>query len=147
MSLNDFLVRSEATAEFRDALSEFLRTQMPNERITFHLGAPPVKIERVVTKVLESVPDLEIERIEIDGSSGCEYFRGHLTVHAGGEAHEFRFHWDCRWRAVEQGWTDYFGFADQTRAAREFGYDCFRVWEALADAPATDAEYAGEVRS
>ena len=38
------------------------------------------------------------------------------------------FHWDCKWRAQQQGWVDYFGFPDQTRAAREFGFDCFRSW-------------------
>ena len=44
-------------------------------------------------------------------------------------ARRVRFHWDCKWRALQEGWTDYFGFPDQVRAAREFGHDCFRLWE------------------
>ncbi|HEX8695519.1 MAG TPA: hypothetical protein VF746_24110, partial [Longimicrobium sp.] len=39
-----------------------------------------------------------------------------------------RFVWDCKWKAEQHGWHDYFGFPDQGRAAREFGYDCFRAW-------------------
>jgi hypothetical protein len=46
-----------------------------------------------------------------------------------------RFYWDCKWKAQEQGWTDYFGFPDQMRAAREFGYDCFRSWNQLQTEP------------
>ena len=30
-----------------------------------------------------------------------------------------RFHWDCKWKAQQEGWSDYFGFPDQMRAARE----------------------------
>ena len=38
------------------------------------------------------------------------------------------FHWDCKWKAMELEWHDYFGFPDQARAAREHPYACFRAW-------------------
>jgi hypothetical protein len=129
MSLNVFLQRSRATEPFRDAVAAFLRDRRSGERIAFHLHSPPVKVERTLTRVLEAYPELEIERVEIEGVSGCEFFRGRATIHAEDQVRRVRFHWDCRWRAEQEGWTDYFGFADQTRAAREFGYDCFRTWE------------------
>ena len=44
---------------------------------------------------------------------------------------QVRFHWDCKWRAQQEGWVDYFGFPDQIRAAREFGWRCFERWEPL----------------
>lgn len=138
MSLSEFLQRSNATAAFKDGVASFQRSGMPNERVAFVAFAPPVKVERALIKALEEYADLPIESVEIEGSSGCEYFRGQLTVHAGDGSRQVRFHWDCKWRALQQGWTDYFGFPDQTRAAREFGYDCFREWNELATAPALE---------
>ena len=129
MKLREFLEQSQASAEFRDAIQSFLRDGRPNERLRFDLYSPPVKVERTLTKLLEQHPDLPIEQVEIEGSSGCEFYRGQLRVTTESDAHRIRFHWDCKWRAMQEGWTDYFGFPDQTRAAREFGYDCFRVWE------------------
>jgi len=131
MSLQSFLQRSGATEAFRDALGRFLRDGRPNEAIRFHPYSPAVKVERTLTKVLEAYPELEIERVEIDAVSGCELFRGTATIGTAGEQRRVRFHWDCRWRAMEEGWTDYFGFPDQVRAAREFGHDCFRTWEEI----------------
>jgi hypothetical protein len=121
---------SSATDEFRSAVSSFLATGGPSERIRFDHRSPRVKVERVMTKLLESEPDLAVEAVTIHASSGCEYYRGELTVDlADGRVRRFAFDWDCRWRAEEQGWTDYFGLPDQMRAAREFGYDCFRRWD------------------
>lgn len=128
--IQSFLDRSQATETFREAAGEFLSSGMPNEKISFDYRSPPVKVERVLTKLLESERDLVIDGLSVDGRSGCEYFRGELTVRvADGETRRFRFHWDCRWRAEQKGWTDHFGFPDQIRAAHELGYDCFRVWE------------------
>jgi hypothetical protein len=86
-------------------------------------------VERTLAKVMVEYPDLPIESIEVRGSSGCEFYRGTAVIRTAGEERHVRFHWDCKWRAEQQGWTDYFGFPDQTRAAREFGYDCFRSWQ------------------
>ena len=140
MTLREFLHRSHSTAAFQDAVAAFQRSGMPNDRIVFSAYSPPVKVERALTKALAEYPELAIERVEIEGSSGCEYFSGKVAIHTDQGVHRVRFHWDCKWRALQQGWTDYFGFPDQTRAAREFGYDCFREWtELTAPAPVLEA--------
>ncbi|CAN5559369.1 hypothetical protein BH24GEM3_BH24GEM3_22610 [soil metagenome] len=126
--LHQFLDQSQATAAFREAVAHFVRTRQPSSAIQFSSRLPPVKIERALTKIIEAYPDLPLERVEIDGTSGCEFFRGTATLSAGAEQRRVEFNWDCRWKAMQVGWTDYFGLPDQIRAAREFGYDCFRVW-------------------
>ncbi len=128
MPLSDFLNRSRATPAFHDAVADFRQSYRSNDRVRFDGGSPPVKVERTLTQLLRMEPELEIERVEIRGSSGCEFFRGELVAYTAQGRHVIRFHWDCKWKAREQGWTDYFGFPDQIRAAREFGYDCFRSW-------------------
>lgn len=128
MSLSSFLNRSRALPAFREAAVEFVRTGRASERIAFSGGLPPVKVERAITKLLESSPELELESVEIRGSSGCEYFRGELSARTPEGEHTVSFYWDCKWKAQQQGWSDYFGFPDQARAAREFGHDCFREW-------------------
>ena len=133
MPLRELLARSAATAAFHAAVEEFLRTGAPNAAVAFEPFAPAVKVERTLSKLLEAEPELPIERVELRGSSGCEFYRGELRVESEAGERHVRFEWNCRWRAVEQGWTDYFGFPDQARAAREFGYDCFRVWQPLAE--------------
>lgn len=129
MSLQTFLQRSRATEPFRDAVARFLRDGRANDRVGFQERSPAIKVERTLTKLLEAYPGLAIERVEIDGASGCEFYRGTATVFTAAEERRVHFHWDCKWKAEQEGWTDYFGFADQARAAREFGYDCFRSWE------------------
>lgn len=128
MSLNEFLHRSNSSEQFRQAIADFASSGRPNEWIKFDGRTPPVKVERALTKLLEAHPDLEIESVTIDATSGCEYFRGELQVRTPGDERLVHFDWDCKWRAEQEGWQDYFGFPDQIRAAREFGYDCFRSW-------------------
>jgi hypothetical protein len=128
MTTEDLLLQSPACDAFRAALRSFHNSGRPNERISFDRLSPPVKVERTLTKVLLEYPDLAIESIEVRGSSGCEFFRGTAIVRTATEERHVRFHWDCKWRAEQEGWADYFGFPDQARAAREFGYDCFRSW-------------------
>ena len=132
MTIRDIAARSRATPAFLAALESFQRESRPNPWIQFDRQSPAVKVGRTLTQLLVQNPDLAVDRVAIDGASGCEYFRGELKVVADGEEHRIRFYWDCRWKAEQQGWVDYFGFADQTRAAREFDYDCFREWVALA---------------
>ena len=131
MTLQHCLARSRATDAFKDAVVAFARSGRPNERVAFSPYSPAVKVERTLIKLLEEHPEIELDRVEVRGSSGCEFFRGDLSAFAGDDERRVRFYWDCKWKAVEQGWTDYFGFPDQMRAAREFGYDCFREWEAI----------------
>ena len=129
MPIREFLERSSATEPFREAVAQFLRTGRSCDRIVFDYASPAVKVERTLTKVLEEYPDLALESIELRGSSGCEYYRGQLHLRSAEGERVVRFHWDCKWRAEQEGWKDWFGLADQARAAREFGYDCFRSWE------------------
>jgi hypothetical protein len=131
MKLLELLDDSAATAPFRDAAATFLRDPRPNDRIQFATYSPPVKVLRTLTKLIENYPDLEIERVKVNGQSGCEYFRGEMIVGTPLEERRIRFTWDCKWKALQLGWTDYFGFPDQTRAAREFDHDCFREWAEL----------------
>jgi hypothetical protein len=128
MTIENLLLQSRASDAFQAALGSFLRGGRANERIAFDRLSPPVKVERTLTKVLVEYPDLPIESIEVRGSSGCEFFRGVAVIRTATEERHVRFDWDCKWRAEQQGWRDYFGFADQGRAAREFGFDCFRGW-------------------
>ena len=131
MKIFDLLERSGATEPFRHAVTAFVRDGRPAGRIAFNRECPPVKVERTLTKVLVEYPHLEIESIEIRGRSGCEYFRGDLTVRTSGGEQQVEFHWDCKWRAEQSGWHDYFGFPDQIRAAREYDWRCFLRWEAV----------------
>lgn len=128
MTTAALLNRSAASAPFREALAQFLRDGRPSQRIACGPGCPPVKVERTLHKLLVEYPHLPIESIDLQASSGCEYFRGRLTVRTGSEERRVAFHWDCKWRAEQEGWRDWFGFPDQARAAREFGWDCFRAW-------------------
>jgi hypothetical protein len=129
MTLTQLVSASRASQPFRDALTAFARSHSPNERVQYDPRAcPPVKVERALTQLLATRPDLEIDRVEIQGESGCEYFRGSMRVVSSESELQVRFRWDCRWRAEQQGWRDAFGFPDQIRAAREFGFDCFRDW-------------------
>jgi hypothetical protein len=128
MTILDLLDRSSATAAFRDAVTRFVRDGRPNEHLAFNRDCPAVKVERTLVRTLEEYPELQVESIEIRGSSGCEYFRGVMEVHTPAEVRRVSFHWDCKWKAMELGWHDYFGFPDQIRAARELPYACFRTW-------------------
>lgn len=129
----EFLDRSRATVSFRTAAAAFARDGRPNEQIRFNAYSPPVKVARTLTKMLEEHADLEVESVEIDAASGCEFYRGELRIHTPQGVRRVEFHWDCKWKAAQEGWTDYFGFPDQIRAAREFGYDCFRSWNAVEE--------------
>jgi hypothetical protein len=128
MTIPDLLERSAATPAFREDLHRFLQDGRSGPRIVFDAGSPRVKVARVIAKALVEYPALPIESIEVRGRSGCESFQGHLTLHAEGGSRSVHFHWDCRWRAEQEGWYDCFGFPDQIRAAREFGFECFREW-------------------
>jgi hypothetical protein len=144
MKIFQMLERSCATEAFREAVERFLREGRANERVAFNRDCPALKVERWLTKALEEYPELHVESIDLRASSGCEYFRGTAEVHTAAETRRVSFHWDCKWKAQQMGWADYFGFPDQIRAAREFGYDCFRSWNEDA-AMLKDVAMAGEL--
>jgi hypothetical protein len=129
MKLIEFLSASSSTAPFKEAVEHFINTGSSSERISFPPHAPSVKVARTLTKLLSEYPELEIDSVRVAGRSGCEYFRGDLMIRTTSEERKVQFDWDCKWKANQLGWVDYFGFADQTRAAREFDYECFRTWD------------------
>ncbi|MDX2175467.1 MAG: hypothetical protein SF028_03245 [Candidatus Sumerlaeia bacterium] len=126
-TLEELLESSKASREFREAVVHFAQTQRPNERVVFGRHNPPVKVMRAIMGLLERAPGLAIDSVRVDGESGCSDYRGKAVVNPG--EIEFRFVWDCAWRARQEGWEDAFGYPDQQRAAREFGYRCFEVFE------------------
>jgi hypothetical protein len=129
----DLLPLLDAAAAHPDFKSEVLTFVRGGaaQRIVLEGYAPRVKVERVLTQLLHARPDLEIERVRVRGRSGCSDFTGELTVIVDKAEHRFAFTWCCAWRAEQEGWRDCFGFWDQARAAREFGFRCFVRWEAL----------------
>lgn len=126
--MDSLLQTSLATADFKLALASFLAGE-PSDRVKVESYVPHVKVRRLLTQLLVQEPSLEIERIVIRGFSGCSDFVGSLDVHTTSGPAVFDFAWDCRWRAQNEGFVDYFGFPDQMRAAMEFDWQCFRKWE------------------
>lgn len=120
--LDELLASSSATEEFKLAVREF-HAGKATALISHSPGGPAVKVMRVIMKLLETEPSMEIEKVHVDGRSGCSDFRGDLLVN--GDVC-FRFVWDCRWRAEQKGMKDAFGLPDQIRAAQQFGYQCFQ---------------------
>lgn len=119
---------SAGTSEFKLALRQFMADSQPNRAVRFNrTGNPPIKVLRAILGLLEAQPGLRIESVEVSGASGCSDYRGSIRAFPSGR--EFRFVWDCAWRAREQGWEDHFGYPDQARAAREYGHRCFEVFE------------------
>jgi hypothetical protein len=121
------LAESKASSAFKDGIVGFLQSGA-TDRIQIRGYAPRVKVARLLKYLLASHPDLEIEAVELEAQSGCSDFVGTVRLETASGTRAFDFHWCCRWRAEEEGWTDYFGFPDQMRAAREFDWRCFRVW-------------------
>ena len=126
--LESLLSQSSATEEFKEAARGF-ESGRTSPLITTNMSAPQVKVMRVITKLLEAEPKLEIRAIELRGASSCSGFRGDLKVNDGEVAIDFN--WDCAWRAEQEGWRDAFGYVDQARAARQFGYQCFEKFERI----------------
>ena len=127
-SVEQIIAESAATAPFKDALARFSADNRPSDLIRFNrTGNPPIKVLRAVLGLLESHPELPVEAVEVSGASGCSDYRGSIRAFPSGK--EFRFVWDCAWRARQLGWEDHFGYPDQARAAREFGHRCFESFE------------------
>ena len=130
VDLENLLRRSRATEAFKRDVEAFERHE-PSPRVQTSRPSPRVKVLRVLCQLLHAHPDLEIERIHLEGWSGCSDFVGVIRVEAAGMERAFRFVWCCQWRAQQEGWFDYFGLPDQIRAAREFGWQCFSEWREL----------------
>ena len=127
MNLEALLAASGATDDFKHSVREY-STRGKAPLVDAAAFAPPIKVMRVLAQLLETEPTLRLEHVRVDGYAGCSDFRGSVEAHADGIVRQWSFVWCCKWRAVEQGWIDCFGFADQMRAAREFGHRCFETW-------------------
>lgn len=125
--LATLLSESRASSEFKFDVLGFVHSGSA-ERILIRGYAPRIKVARLLKHVLASHPELEIESVDLTAQSGCSDFVGTVQLGTSDGLRTFDFHWCCRWRAEQEGWTDYFGFPDQMRAAREFDWRCFRVW-------------------
>ena len=127
MDLDACLAACRATAAFAaDVRAYAEHREAP--RITVVRGAPRVKVLRVVTQLVHAEPMLSLERVRIDGVSGCADYRGTVCAITSDGERAFTFVWDCSWRAAAEGWLDRHGLPDQARAAREFGWQCFAAW-------------------
>ncbi len=122
-SLDELLEASKATESFKEAVRDVVRGKL-SPPIRASRGAPAIKVLRVLQKILEAYPGEPITAVEIEGRSGCSDFRGEAVVYPSGR--RLRFWWDCHWKAEQEGMTTWWGGADQTGAARQFGYQCFR---------------------
>lgn len=127
MNVEHVLAGSSADEDFKLAVRAIL-TGRESARVFSPRSAPSVKVLRVVAQLLSEHPELVVQSVRVDGVSGCADFRGTMRVECSDGVREFEFAWDCKWRAMQAGWTDAFGFPDQIRAAREFGHRCFRTW-------------------
>lgn len=125
--LEQILSQSRAAEPFKaDVISYCDRGDATRIRVDGWL--PPVKVARLLKHILASEAELPIEELSLRGYSGCSDFTGTVEVTTQSGTHVYDFVWDCRWRAQQEGWSDYFGFPDQMRAAREFDWRCFQTW-------------------
>jgi hypothetical protein len=125
-----YLEAAAAHPDLKREVLEYLQGGSTS-RLALKGYAPRVKVERVLTQLFHAHPDLRIEHIELSARSGCSDFVGEIIAKEGDVTHRFAFTWCCAWRARELGWKDCFGFWDQMRAAREYGWRCFERWESL----------------
>jgi hypothetical protein len=123
------LGKSQATESFKLDVAAFCSGRAA-PRVTVEGFAPRIKVQRLLMQLLAREAALPITRVVVRGRSGCSDFTGEVKVETVSETRVFEFVWDCRWRAEVEGWTDCFGLPDQTRAAQEFGWECFQVWAA-----------------
>ena len=127
-NLLPYLEAASAHPAFKQGVLDYVRGA-DTARIELEGYAPRVKVERVLTQLFHAHPTLPVTRVKLKGRSGCSDFTGELVVFAGDAEHRFSFSWCCSWKAEQEGWRDCFGFWDQARAAREFGWNCFQRWE------------------
>jgi hypothetical protein len=130
MNLEPLLAASGATDDFKESVRQY-STHGKAPLVQVPGFAPPIKVLRVLAQLLDVAPTLRLERVRVDGYAGCSDFRGFVEAYANGVVRQWHFVWCCRWRAVNEGWVDCFGFPDQIRAAREYGYRCFETWKPI----------------
>lgn len=129
MEMLSLITGSSASDAFKADVEAFL-TGRDASRIELLRPAPRVKVGRLLAHLLHAEPALSIERVRVQARSGCSDFTGLVHVETASETLTYEFTWCCAWRAEQEGYTDFFGFPDQIRAAREFDWQCFKEWRA-----------------
>jgi hypothetical protein len=127
MELDACLDASRATAAFAADVRAYADFRAA-PRVVLLRAAPRIKVLRVITQLVAMHPALAVDGVRIDGVSGCADYRGVVTALTSDGPMAFTFVWDCGWRAATEGWVDARGTPDQARAAREFGWRCFKSW-------------------
>ena len=128
ISLDACLAASRSTPEFQADIRAYADYRDAS-RVVILRAAPRIKVLRVITQLVATHPDLVIDRVRIEGVSGCADYRGTVVAEiVRDKPRTFAFVWDCAWRAAQEGWVDKRGNPDQVRAAREFGWQCFSAW-------------------
>ena len=128
MPIEALIASARATEQFKQDVVRYAQGAVV-ESIHTVRHSPRIKVLRLLAQLLAAEPHLEIQRVSVDAWSGCSDFRGIVIVTTPDGPRSFRFHWDCSWRAEQEGWYDAFQLPDQIRAAREFGWRCFSRWE------------------
>ena len=126
-----YLEAAAAHPELKSDILAFLQGGA-GTRVQFEGHAPRIKVERVLTQLFHEHPELQVEKLRLTGRSGCSDFVGSVIAITPDSEHHFEFTWCCAWRAEQEGWRDCFGFWDQARAAREFGWRCFSRWQQVS---------------
>jgi hypothetical protein len=130
MQLQHLLNKSHATREFKDAILSFTGGA-DSPLIVYSERSPRIKVLRVLMKLLEAFPGAAIDSVHIEGESRCSSYRGHLMF--GPDNQTIEFSWDCAWKAEQEGYMTWYGAPDQTKAAQEFGYQCFHRFARVQD--------------
>lgn len=68
-ALREFLQSSAATEEFKADVEAWMRGE-PAPRLHIQGSPPPIKVARVLAKLLEQYPQVPFERVSIAGRSG-----------------------------------------------------------------------------
>jgi hypothetical protein len=128
--LETLLAMSRAHETFKSDVRAFcVSGHAPRIRVDSYV--PQVKVQRLLKHMLATEPDLPIQGVTVSGEAGCSDFVGTVEAQTHAATRVFEFAWCCRWRAEQEGWTDFFGFPDQMRAAQEFDWRCFHTWREL----------------
>ncbi len=147
ISLDSCLAASVATPEFQADVRAYADYR-DAPRIVVLRAAPRIKVLRVITQLLAVHRDLPVDRVRIEGVSGCADYRGTVTAEVSDSGpRAFAFVWDCHWRAAREGLLDSRGNPDQVRAAREFGWQCFSSWTEVSGREDGDQVIAAQPRA
>ena len=126
--LQTLLDASKAEDTFKQAVLNFAGGD-DSDLIKSSPGSPRIKLLRVLMKLLEMFPHEVITNVREEGISSCSGYRGMVIF--GPEGKRAEFHWNCYWKAQQEGLKTWYGEPDQSKAARKFGYQCFETFKVV----------------